>query len=172
MWCSERRRALRLLAALPAAGLAAACGFAPLYGSGAPASRMAGRVDVAPMQGEAGFVLRQRLVDRLGSGGAPTHRLVVDLELDQAGVALTQDNVTTRYDVIGVAAYALTPLGGADVTLSGEVRAITGYSAPDTKTALTFASRAAQRDAERRLALQLADRIVQRLALGAEEWTP
>ena len=51
------------------------------------------------------------------------------------------------------------------------VRAITGYSAPESETASAFASLAAQRDAERRLAVELADRIVQRLALSAGDWT-
>jgi LPS-assembly lipoprotein len=78
--------------------------------------------------------------------------------------------VTTRYDVIGTAAFVLTPVGGDRAALRGEVRTITGYSAPDTEAALTFASRAAQRDAGRRLAVTLADQIVQRLALTAGDW--
>ena len=47
------------------------------------------------------------------------------------------------------------------------MRTITGYSAPESETASAFASRAAERDAERRLAVTLADQILQRLALGA-----
>ena len=101
---------------------------------------------------------------------APTHRLDVDLELASTGVALTQQNVTTRFDVIGTADYALVPLAGGPPAASGVVRSITGYSAPDSETASAFASRAAEIDAERRLAIDLADRILQRLALGAEDW--
>jgi hypothetical protein len=54
--------------------------------------------------------------------------------------------------------------------LSGEVRAITGYSAPASETASAFASLAAGRDAEQRVARQLADLILQRLALAAGDW--
>ena len=92
------------------------------------------------------------------------------LALEQTGVALTQQDVTTRYNVTGTADYALVPLAGGPPVASGTVRAITGYSAPETVTASAFASLAAQRDAERRLAVDLADRIVQRLALSAGDW--
>ena len=62
------------------------------------------------------------------------------------------------------------PLAGGPPVAAGEVRAITGYSAPESETASAFASRAAEQDAEHRLALELADRIVQRLALSAGTW--
>lgn len=170
MWCSERRVALRLIAALPAAGLAAACGFQPLYGSGTPAMAMLGRVDVAPLSGEAGFVLRQRIVERVGAPDAATHRLDVELDIEQVGVVLTSEDDVTRYNIIGNAAFALRPIGAGEQVLIGDVRAITGYSAPTTRIATTFSSRVARQDAERRVAVELADRIVQRLALTSAEW--
>src|SRR5687767_9823546 len=79
----------------------AGCGFQPLYGEGSPAAEMVGRVAVAPLdgEGEAGFALRERLTERLGPATAPTHRLEVDLELESEGVALTQDDLTTRFNV-------------------------------------------------------------------------
>ena len=51
------------------------------------------------------------------------------------------------------------------------VRSVTGYSAPESATASAFASRVAGQDVERRLAIDLADQIVRRLALGAGRWT-
>lgn len=167
MWSSDRRR---LLAAVPLALGAAACGFSPLYAPGSPAEGMIGRVDVAPMQGSAGFTLRERLVERLGSPQDAAWRLVVDLELDRTGVALTEENFTTRYNIVGTAAFALRPAGGGPALIDDSVRAITGYAAPDTETAVVFATRAAERDAELRLARTLADRIVQRLAVTAPDW--
>ena len=74
------------------------------------------------------------------------------LRLEQTGVALTEQDVTTRYNVTGTADYALVPLAGGPPVASGTVRAITGYSAPESVTSSAFASLAAQRDAERRLA--------------------
>lgn len=170
MWWSERPSRRLLLAAATALALAA-CGFTPLYAPGAPASRMAGRVDVAVLEGEPGFILRERLTERLGPPAAPTHRLEVRLELRRYGVALTQQNVTTQFDVIGTAEYRLVPLAGGPAVAAGEVRAVTGFSAPELQTASAFASLAAEDDAERRLAVDLAERIVQRLALAAPEWT-
>jgi LPS-assembly lipoprotein len=171
MWWSERRTRRAILRALALPPLLAACGFTPLYGTGAPAAAMAGRVDVAPMQGAAGFAMRERLTGRLGPATAPTHRLEVSLELTRAGVALTQENVTTRYNVTGVAEYRLVPLAGGPPVTSGTLRTVTGYSAPASATGSAFAARAAEQDAYRRLANDLADEVVQRLALSAGDWT-
>ncbi len=168
MWWSERLSRRAALAAL--AGPLAACGFTPLYAPGAPAERMAGRVEVGLIEGQPGFLLRERLTGRLGEPVAPTHRLDVTLELASTGVALTQQNITTRFNVIGTAEYALVPLAGGPPAASGVVRSITGFSAPESETASAYASRAAEIDAERRVANDLAERILQRLALGAEDW--
>ena len=163
MWWSRR-------ALLAASAAVAACGFTPLYAPGAPATRMAGRVEVGLVEGAPGFALRERLTGRLGPATAPTHRLDVDLNLTRTGVALTQKNVTTRFDVIGTAEYTLVPLAGGTPVASGVVRSITGYSAPESETASAFASRAAEQDADHRLAIVLADSILQRLALSADGW--
>ncbi|HET9067081.1 MAG TPA: LPS assembly lipoprotein LptE [Amaricoccus sp.] len=164
MWWSRRA----LLAG--AASALAACGFTPLYAPGAPASRMAGRVEVGVVEGGPGFALRERLTGRLGPATTPTHRLEVELRLTRTGVALTQENVTTRFDVIGTASYTLVPLAGGPPAASGVVRSITGYSAPETPGGSAFAAQAALDDAEERLALTLADAILQRLALAAGDW--
>ena len=167
MWCSDRRGFLRGgLGALALGG----CGFQPLYDEGAAPSRMAGRVEVSIVEGGPGFALRERLTERLGPATAPAYRLDVTLRLTRTGVALTQKNVTTRFDVIGTAEYTLVPLAGGTPVASGVVRSITGYSAPESETASAFASRAAEQDADHRLAIVLADSILQRLALSADGW--
>lgn len=168
MWWSDRRALLCAAAALP---LLAACGFTPLYAPGAPASRMAGRVEVGIVDGAPGFALREELTARLGPAAAPTHRLDLDLRLERSGVALTQQDVTTRYNVVGTATYTLVPLAGGPPAASGVVRSITGYSAPEAKGGSAFAVQAAEDDAGHRLAIDLADRILQRLALAAGDWT-
>ena len=169
MWSSEpvARRTVLALLVLPAA----ACGFTPLYGERTPAAAMTGKVVVAELDGAPGFAMRERLTARLGTPTAPAYRLETTLALTRAGVALTQENVTTRYDVAGVATYRLVPLAGGPPVASGMVRTVTGYSAPAEEAGSLFASRAAERDAEHRLALTLADQIVERLALTAGAWT-
>lgn len=168
MWWSEARlRAATLVGALALAG----CGFEPLYDPAGPAAAVAGRVDVAVIPGTTGYRMRERLIERLGESGAPTHRLAVDLRLSQVGVALTEDDVTSRFDVIGVAAWKLVALGGSVPALEEEERAVSGYSAPTSATTSAFAILSARRDAEERLALVLADRIAQRIAVEAGSWS-
>ena len=165
--CSDRRAALGgLAAALALAG----CGFEPLYAPAGPAAAAAGRVSVAVIPGTVGFAMRERLVERLGPEAAPTHRLAVALDLRTEGIALTQRDVTNRFDVIAVATWSLTPLGDDRPALRGTERATTGYSAPAKDTASAFAILAAERDAERRAALVLAERIAARIALAAPDW--
>ena len=166
MWWSRRL----LIAALPLA--VAACGFTPLYDAGTPAAGMAGRVEVGVIDGAAGLAMRERLVNRLGPPQAATHRLVVDLEFDTTGVALTRESVTTRFDVVGRANFALVPVDGGPPVLGDELRAVSGVSAPDLPSATAFAVESATRDARRRLAVMLADRILMRLAIEAGEWVP
>lgn len=162
---ATRRGALALLALLPAA-----CGFRPLYGEGAPAAKMAGRVEVGLIDGKAGFDLRERLTNRLGAASDAGYLLTVTLALETTGTALTQENVTTRFDVSGVAEYTLAPVAGGTPVASGVVRSVTGFNAPDSVTSTAFAARAAELDAEHRVAVDLADQIVQRLALSADGW--
>lgn len=161
-----RRAILAGLGLLPVA----ACGFTPMYGEGAPATKMLGRVEVSVIEGAAGFALRERLTGRLGPATEPTHRLDVTLAIAQTGVALTEENVTTRFNVVGDATFALVPLAGGPPVATGSVRAVTGYSAPASETASAFATLVAEKDAERRVSLELAELIVQRLALSADDW--
>lgn len=172
MWCSDRRGVLRRASLLVPAAALAACGFQPLYGEGSPARAVAGRVEIAPLDGEAGFALRARLTERLGPAVEPTHRLEVDLALDREGVATTRENITTRFAVEGAARYRLVPLAGGPPALEETVRAVAGYSAPANETASAFAIRAAEQDAVLRVSRALADRILLRLSVTAGDWAP
>lgn len=160
-WSDPRRYALAALALL------AACGFEPLYAPSGPAAGALGRVDVAVIEGTPGFAMRERLVDRLGRADAALWTLDVDLSFVKRGVAITEQDVTSRYDVTGAAAWTLTPLDGVTPPLSGEEQATTGYSAPTSDTSSAYAILSAQRAAEERLAVLLADRIARRVALAA-----
>jgi LPS-assembly lipoprotein len=169
MWCSERRRLLASVAALAALP---ACGFEPLYAPSGPAAAALGKVEVEVIEGTPGFLMRERLIDLLGPAEAPTHRLAVDLALDKVGVAITEQDVTTRFNIRGTAAWRLFPIGAAEPVLSGEAGAVSGYGAPSSDTASAFAILSAQRAAEETVALLLADRIARRLALDAGVWAP
>ena len=162
---SARRRAAATAAAL--ALLLSGCGFAPLYGDGTPAAALHGQIAVAPLDGTPGFALHERLTERLGDATVPRWRLVTSLDIASSGAALTQENVTTRFDVTGTADFTLAPAAGGPPVLTGSVRAVTSYSAPASETSSAFASEIARQDAQDRVARALADKIVLRLAVAA-----
>jgi len=74
------RRALLALAclALPA------CGLHPLYagGNGSPVVATLRGVSVGPIPGQSGWLVRSKLVDRLGEGGSGSARYRLDVTLD------------------------------------------------------------------------------------------
>jgi LPS-assembly lipoprotein len=167
----SRRALLAGIALLPVAALGASCGFVPLHdGRADPPPGAAGTtgplaIAVDPVPGAAGFVLRERLTGRIGTPAVPTHRLAVTLDLREQGAAITQDNVTTRFVLLGSASFALRPAEGGEPVARETVTARTAYSAPASDVGTIFAARAAALDAEERLARALADRIAMRLAL-------
>jgi LPS-assembly lipoprotein len=170
MWSSDRRAILLGLLSLPGCAALTACGFQPLYGEGTPARATQGRVEVRTDAGAEGFLMRERLVQLLGPPSSPSHLLEVELEIETEGTALTRENVTTRFDVIGLARYRLFPVDGGPAVIDDEARAVAGYSAPESETASAFAARAAEADARTRVVRTLAERIAERLALRAGEW--
>ena len=93
--CAALMAPVALLASL------AGCGLQPMYaggGSGAVAQGLAA-VDVAPIEGRAGWLVRNALRDRLaqsGSAAAPRYRLDVLLDDDLEGLGLLTDETVGR----------------------------------------------------------------------------
>ncbi len=156
MWWSDRRRVL--LGALALGGLSA-CGFAPAYGPNGTATRLQNRILVDAPGDRASFLLVQQLETRLGRSASPDFGLSIALELKQEQMAIAANNITTRFNVIGKATYALRDLGDGKVLTTGSVDSFTGYSATGT----TAATQTARADAQERLMVILADQIVTRL---------
>ena len=162
MSLSNRRNFLTLLATPLALS---ACGFRPIYGEGTAADAMHGRIALGEFTGLSGFQMREELETNLGPATAATHVLNVDLTITRKGLAITSDGSITRYNLNGVAKFAVSELGGG-VVLSGSVSALTAYNA----TANAYATRVAEQDANRRLAKTLADEITTQLAITAKDW--
>ncbi len=158
----SRRKFLTLTAAPLALS---ACGFTPIYSDGSAAEQMHGRIALGSFDGLAGFQMREQLDSRLGTATAATHRLDVALVVKSDGIAITQDGSITRYNLSGTAEFTITQLGGG-VVFNDTVTAFTAYNA----TASAYATRIAEQDANRRMAVTLADKIVTRLATSAEDW--
>ncbi len=134
------------------------CGFVPVYGAG---GALRDQIAYQTEDSVAGFVLRGRLEERLGTAPSPRFRLAVTQSSQQRTGAVTADGDITRFNLIGTANWTLSDaLTGATVD-AGEVQTFTGYAA----TGSTNATQAAEDDANRRLAVALADMIVTRLLI-------
>jgi len=157
----NRRTLLGLLAPLALA----ACGFTPVHAPGGTGDALYGQVTVQapediPSTSEVdSYLLVANLEQRLGRGGAGAYQLDLTLSTRDEGQAITDDNQTTRYSIVGKAGFVLTRQSAGKVVASGDENAFTGYSA----TGSTVETLAGERDAHRRLMVILADQITMRL---------
>ncbi len=168
-----------------AASVLAACGYTPVYGPGGSGSALDRAVELDTPQTANGFTLRQRLQDRLGPPDRPRYRLAVTVETSTKRVAVTRNQDTRRYNLIGRAHYVLTTLDDAPVA-TGSYGSFDSYAAPRnpvtegtfdsfnsySATGTTVATLAAERDAYRRLMIILADGIMDRLYLAVPGTQP
>lgn len=155
----DRRKFLTLLAATPLA----ACGFTPAYGPQGGAQAVLRNIEVRAPVTRTDYLMTRHLEERLGRANAADYRLDYTLKIEEERIAITANNITRRFNLIGTAEYRLTTPGGTLIT-KGAVDTFTGYSA----TGSTVATRAARSDAEERLTTILADRIVTRLIAAAQ----
>lgn len=153
MWSFKRRWVLSLPLAL------AACGFEPVYGTGAAASDLQNKLLTSEPRTRNAYLLNQRLEERFGRATNPVYGLSVSIVVTEDGLAINTDNDIERYNVIGKATYVLRNLETDAEIMSGETTNFTGYSA----TGSTVTTLAAQRDARKRLMVILADQIAIRL---------
>lgn len=159
MSSSDRRAFL----ALAAATLAAGC-FRPMLAEGTPAAGLMGRVALPPVGDRMSYHLYQSLRDRLGEPASPAYRLEVRMRIEREGLAIAPDNSVTRVNLRAFADYALFGAGAAEPLVTGTVTSGSGYSS----TASLYATRQTAEDIERRLAVDLGERIARRLYAAAE----
>jgi len=156
-----------LLLALGASLMLSGCGLRPLYAGGGsgPVAKALGQVEVAPMPGRAGWLMRTALVDRLGAveGGTPRYRLVVELDDQITGFGVRSDNAITRERRTLRARYRLEDAGKGTVLLDATAGSDAGIDVVSSE----YATVAAEQSALERLSGELADQIVARLALYA-----
>lgn len=156
-----RRR--RVCFALAAFAAGSACGFQPAYGPQGSASALQNNLRVSAPDRRDGFLISQRLEERLGRNDNGRYVLTVAPEIIRQGLATSVEGTTNRFRLNGIASYALRDSGTGDVVLQGRVTNFTGYSA----TGSTAATLAAERDATSRLMVIMADEIVDRLVLSS-----
>lgn len=151
---------------LTATAALAACGFTPVYGPQGTAEGLRGTIEVDPPSDPAGFALVRQLERRLGLPASPAYALSADIFVIEQELGITSDQEITRYNVLGRARFALRDTATGTIATSGEVDSFSSYSATGTP----FATQTAQRDAEDRLMVILADQIVARLLATSGEW--
>lgn len=141
--------------------LLSACGFEPVYGTKGQASALRGAIQFASPKNLREFELNQQLELRFGRAANPRYGLAVTLNLREEGLAISGSNDITRFNIIGEAQFVLRDLGSGTAVIKDEVNTFTAYSA----SAQPVATLAAQRDANRRLMIALADKITSQLLL-------
>ncbi|BBD99419.1 hypothetical protein SAMIE_1029200 [Sphingobium amiense] len=156
----------RILPLLVLPMILTACGLRPVYGGGGqgPVAQALGNVEVAPIQGKGGWLVRNALHDRLAAmqgGSGPRYRLVVKLDDDISGFGLRADAAITRERRTLRARYQL-----IDEATGAQVLDDTaGSDAGIDVTSSEYATIAAEDTALERLSQTVADQIVTRLAL-------
>ena len=161
-----RRLAPLLLLAL------AGCGLRPLYGGGASGTVAATlrSVQVGPIEGQVGWLVRNKLVDRLGdsSSAQPRYRLDVTLDDNITGFGIRGDRAVTRERRTLRARYQLVDLANGGVVLDATAGSDAGIDVVSSE----YATVAAEQTAAERLAEVVADQVVARLGVYAARTAP
>ena len=158
---------MKWVAALAASIALAGCGLQPMYaggGSGAVAQGLAA-VDVAPIEGQAGWLVRNALRDRLAQSGAsaePRYRLDVLLDDKVEGLALLTDDPIGRERRTLRARYQLVDLASGEIVIDASAGSDAGVDVVSSE----FATIAAEQRALENLAVAVADRIVTQVTLA------
>ncbi|WP_375403386.1 LPS assembly lipoprotein LptE [uncultured Sphingomonas sp.] len=154
-----KRFVILLALALPA------CGLKPLYAGGAsgPVASALGPVEIAAIEGRAGWLMANALRDRLGDGGSARYRLDVRLDDAITGLGIRRDDAVTRERRSVRARYQLVDLTDGSVVLDATAGSDAGIDVVQSE----YATIAAENTALERLSLIVADEIVARLALYA-----
>ncbi len=162
---------------LAAALAVAACGFTPVYGPGGAARGLYGDIAIATPRDVAGYLLVERLEERLGrTGGMPAYELTADIDLDETGLGITTGQETTRIRLRGTLDYRLSEAATGAVAKRGRVQNFTSYSAPvfsaarNTVAGNSVTVQAAKEDALARLMVILADQLTAELLATAPDW--
>jgi LPS-assembly lipoprotein len=146
--------------------LLAGCGLRPLYGgggSGAVAQSLRS-VSIAPIKGRAGWLVRTALEDRLGAPAAePRYRLEVELDDNITGFGIRSDDAVTRERRTLRARYRLVDAAKGTVLVDATAGSDVGIDVVGSE----YATVAAEQTAIERLAKEIADQIVTRVAVYA-----
>ena len=150
----------------------AGCGLRPLYGGadGKAVTAVFQSVAIAPIEGHSGWLVRNKLRDRLGSDQStpPAYRLLVTLDDNITAFGIRGDRAATFERRTLRARYQLVDAATGSVLLDATAGSDAGIDIVSSE----YATVAAEQSALERLSEQVADQIVTRLALYASRLEP
>ena len=148
------------------------CGLRPLYagGSDSPVAATFRSVQISPIAGQSGWLVRDKLIDRLGEAGqgAAAYRLDVTLDDNITSFGLRRDQAATQERRTLRARYQLVDLRNGMVVLDSTA----GSDSSIDIVSSEYATVAAEQTALEQLAGIVADQIAARLALYATRSAP
>jgi LPS-assembly lipoprotein len=148
--------------------LLAACGMQPLYsgGSGGDVAQALAGVEVAPIPGKNGWLVANALKDRIAAvpSANPRYRLTVELDDKIEGFGIRRDDAITRERRTFRARYQLKDAANGTVLVDATAGSDAGIDVVQSE----YATIAAENTALERLAGEVADQIVARIALYAK----
>lgn len=136
-----------------------ACGFTPVHGPSGGGTALRATIRATEPDTDLTFAFVRQFEERLGRSASPAWELDYTITTSQEALAIDGSNFISRFNIEGRIDWTLTPAGSNTVTLSGQETTFTAYAA----TGSTISTQESERDAERRLARILADRVVTRL---------
>lgn len=156
---------MRILLALSALFALAGCSLQPLYSAGTQGAVANGlaAIDVPAIPGRAGWLVRNALNDGLVAKGAATPKYRLDVRLDDQlqGLGVLGDDTISRERRTLRARYQLIDLASGDILLDASEATDAGIDVVSSE----YATIAAEQRALENLSLQLANRMITRIAL-------
>ena len=145
------------------------CGLQPMYagGSHGPVARALSDIEVGPIAGQQGWLVRNALVDRLGADGHNKGRYRLDVVLDDeiTGFGIRSNNTVTRERRTLRAHFKLIDTSSQAVLLDATAGSDAGIDVVTSEYAVI----AAEQTAVERLSGEVADQILTRVALYARQ---
>ncbi len=138
------------------------CGFHPLYGGmNSAMSETLSSIYVEPVPERIGYELRNTMIDLLdgpGTASGASYRLKLALSETTQGIALQNDATITRYNDTLTVTYELSDMAGHIVTRGTET-GLSAYNVLPSAPNANYGTLAAQQDADKRAAQDIAERI-------------
>jgi LPS-assembly lipoprotein len=148
------------------------CGLQPMYagGSHGVVARTLSDIEIGPIAGQQGWLMRNALIDRLGADGHGPGRYRLDVVLDDkiTGFGIRSNNTVTRERRTLRARFKLIDSSSQAVLLDATAGSDAGIDVVTSEYAVI----AAEQTALEHLAGEVADQIVTRVAMYARQHPP